>query len=235
MLSLYRQGDFTDLCRGPHVPSTGKIKGVQADEAGRRLLARQQQERNAATRVRHGFHEKEELEAYLHMLEEAEKRDHRKLGQQLDLFHMQDEAPGSVFWLLKGWRLFQSLINYMRQRQEQAGYVEVNTPDVMDRGLWETSGHWFNYRENMFTTQTEDERVRPQADELSGAVSMYAHGLHSYRDLPMRMAEFGKVHRLRAVRRAAWFVACAPLLPRMTRISSAPKRKWSRNAAMWWR
>jgi threonyl-tRNA synthetase len=139
---------------------------------------------------------KEEMEAYLHMLEEAEKRDHRKVGQQLDFFHFQEEAPGSVFWHPKGWRLFQSLINYMRERQEQAGYVEVNTPDVMDRGMWETSGHWQNYRQNMFTTQTEDERVfalKPM--NCPGAVSMYAQGITSYRDLPLRMAEFGKVHR----------------------------------------
>jgi threonyl-tRNA synthetase len=130
------------------------------------------------------------------MLEEAEKRDHRKLGQLLGLFHFQEEAPGAVFWHPKGWRLFQSLINYMRARQEEAGYVEVNTPDVMDRALWETSGHWQNYRQNMFTTQTEDERIfalKPM--NCPGAVSMYAQGLKSYRDLPLRMAEFGKVHR----------------------------------------
>ena len=139
---------------------------------------------------------KEELDAYLHMLEEAEKRDHRKLGQQLDLFHFQDEAPGAVFWHPKGWRLFQDLIGYMRARQEAAGYVEINTPDVMDRGLWETSGHWFNYRDHMFTTQTEDERIyalKPM--NCPGAVLMFAQGIKSYRDLPLRMAEFGKVHR----------------------------------------
>jgi threonyl-tRNA synthetase len=139
---------------------------------------------------------KEDLTAYLHMLEEAEKRDHRKLGQQLGLFHFQDCAPGSVYWHPKGWTLFQSLINYMRARQDAAGYVEVNTPDVMDRSLWEISGHWQNYRQNMFTTQTEDERVfalKPM--NCPGAVSMFAQGLKSYRDLPLRMAEFGKVHR----------------------------------------
>lgn len=140
--------------------------------------------------------EKEDLEAYLHMLEEAEKRDHRKLGQQLNLFHMQDEAPGAVFWHPKGWRLFNSLINYMRDRQEEAGYVEVNTPDMMDRSLWEISGHWFNYHHHMYTTTTEDERVyalKPM--NCPSAVSMFAQGLKSYRDLPLRMAEFGKVHR----------------------------------------
>ncbi len=130
------------------------------------------------------------------MLEEAEKRDHRKLGQQLDLFHMQEEAPGSVFWHPHGWRLFQDLINYMRGRQEAAGYVEVNTPDVMDRSLWETSGHWYNYRENMFTTQTEDERMfalKPM--NCPGGMLLFKQGIKSYRDLPLRMAEFGKVHR----------------------------------------
>jgi threonyl-tRNA synthetase len=130
------------------------------------------------------------------MLEEAEKRDHRKLGQQLDLFHFQEEAPGSVFWHPHGWRLFLDLIGYMRQRQEDAGYVEVNTPDVMDRSLWELSGHWFNYREHMFTTQTEDERVfalKPM--NCPGGVALFKQGIKSYRDLPLRMAEFGKVHR----------------------------------------
>ncbi len=195
-LSLYRQGDFTDLCRGPHVPSTGKIKVFKLMKLAGAYWRGNSKNEMLQRVYGTAFVKKEELEAHLHMLEEAEKRDHRKLGQQLDLYHMQDEAPGSVFWHPKGWRLFQTLIGYMRQRQEQAGYVEVNTPDVMDRGLWETSGHWFNYRENMFTTQTEDERVfalKPM--NCPGAVSMYAHGLHSYRDLPMRMAEFGKVHR----------------------------------------
>ena len=142
------------------------------------------------------WRDKKELNAHLHRLEEAEKRDHRKLGRKLDLFHFSDEAPGSVFWHPKGWALFLKLIDYMRKRQEEAGYIEVNTPDVMDRSLWETSGHWFNYRENMFSTQTEDERVfalKPM--NCPGSVSMFAQGLKSYRDLPLRMAEFGKVHR----------------------------------------
>lgn len=196
VLSLYRQGDFTDLCRGPHVPSTGKIKVIKLMKLAGAYWRGDSKNEMLQRVYGTAFAKKDELEAYLHMLEEAEKRDHRKLGQQLDLFHMQDEAPGSVFWHPKGWRLFQSLISYMRQRQENAGYVEVNTPDVMDRALWETSGHWFNYRDNMFTTQTEDERVfalKPM--NCPGAVAMYAHGLHSYRNLPMRMAEFGKVHR----------------------------------------
>jgi threonyl-tRNA synthetase len=195
-VSLYRQGDFIDLCRGPHVPSTGKLKVFKLTKlAGAYWRGRSDNE--MLQRV-YGtaWAKKDELDGYLHMLEEAEKRDHRKLGQQLDFFHFQEEAPGSVFWHPKGWRLFQTLINYMRARQEEAGYVEVNTPDVMDRALWETSGHWQNYRQNMFTTTTEDERVfalKPM--NCPGAVSMFAQGLKSYRDLPLRMAEFGKVHR----------------------------------------
>jgi threonyl-tRNA synthetase len=195
-ISLYREGDFIDLCRGPHVPSTGKLKHFKlmkvAGAYWRGDAKNEQLQRIYGT----AWAKKEELDAYLHMLEEAEKRDHRKLGQQLDLFHFQEEAPGSVFWHPKGWRLFQSLISYMRERQERAGYVEVNTPDVMDRSLWETSGHWQNYRHAMFTTQTEDERVfalKPM--NCPGSVSMFAQGLKSYRELPLRMAEFGKVHR----------------------------------------
>jgi threonyl-tRNA synthetase len=195
-VSLYREGDFVDLCRGPHAPSTGKLKAFKlmkvAGAYWRGNAKNEMLQRIYGT----AWAKKEDLEAYLTMLEEAEKRDHRKLGQQLDLFHFQEEAPGSVFWHPKGWFLFQKLIAYMRDCQESAGYVEVNTPDVMDRALWETSGHWFNYRENMFTTQTEDERVfalKPM--NCPGAVAMYAQGVKSYRDLPIRMAEFGKVHR----------------------------------------
>lgn len=195
-VSLYREGDFTDLCRGPHVPSTGKLKVFKlmkvAGAYWRGDSKNEQLQRIYGT----AWAKKEELESYLRMLEEAEKRDHRRLGQELDLFHMQEDAPGAVYWHPKGWTLFTQLISYMRARQEAAGYVEVNTPDVMDRALWERSGHWFNYREHMFTTQTEDERIfalKPM--NCPGAVSLFAHGLKSYRDLPLRMAEFGKVHR----------------------------------------
>ncbi|MDO9242209.1 MAG: threonine--tRNA ligase [Rhodocyclaceae bacterium] len=195
-VSLYREGDFVDLCRGPHVPSTGKLKHFKlmkvAGAYWRGDPKNEQLQRIYGT----AWAKKEELDAHLHMLEEAEKRDHRKLGQQLDLFHFQEEAPGSVFWHPHGWRLFLDLIGYMRQRQEDAGYVEVNTPDVMDRALWELSGHWFNYREHMFTTQTEDERVfalKPM--NCPGGVALFKQGIKSYRDLPLRMAEFGKVHR----------------------------------------
>lgn len=195
-VSLYREGNFIDLCRGPHVPSTGKLKVFKLMKVAGAYWRGNSKNEMLQRIYGTAWAKKDELEAYLHMLEEAEKRDHRKLGQRLDLFHFQEEAPGSVFWHPKGWFLFQKLIAYMRDCQEKAGYVEVNTPDVMDRSLWEISGHWFNYRENMFTTQTEDERIfalKPM--NCPGAVSMYAQGIKSYRDLPLRMAEFGKVHR----------------------------------------
>jgi threonyl-tRNA synthetase len=195
-VSLYTEGGFTDLCRGPHVPSTGKLKAFKLMKLAGAYWRGDSKNEMLQRIYGTAWAKKEELDSYLHMLEEAEKRDHRKLGQQLDLFHFQDEAPGAVFWHPKGWRLFQDLIGYMRGRQEAASYVEVNTPDVMDRSLWETSGHWFNYRDHMFTTQTEDERIyalKPM--NCPGAVLMFAQGIKSYRDLPLRMAEFGKVHR----------------------------------------
>ncbi|MFN3398331.1 MAG: threonine--tRNA ligase, partial [Sulfurimicrobium sp.] len=195
-LSLYTQGTFTDLCRGPHVPSTGKLKHFKLMNVAGAYWRGDENNKQLQRIYGTAWAKKEDQEAYLHRLEEAEKRDHRKLGQHLDLFHFQDNAPGAVFWHPKGWTLFQQLIGYMRGRQDEAGYVEVNTPDVMDRSLWELSGHWFNYREHMFTTQTEDERIfalKPM--NCPGAMSMFAQGIKSYRDLPLRMAEFGKVHR----------------------------------------
>jgi len=196
-VSVYRQGDWFDVCRGPHLPSTGKLPKAFKLMKLAGAYWRGNSDNEMLQRI-YGtaWRDKKELKAYLHRLEEAEKRDHRKLGRQLDLFHFSDEAPGSVFWHPKGWKLFLQLLDYMRKRQEAAGYVEVNTPDVMDRSLWETSGHWFNYRENMFSTQTEDARIfalKPM--NCPGSVSMFAQGLKSYRDLPLRMAEFGKVHR----------------------------------------
>jgi threonyl-tRNA synthetase len=195
-LSLYKQGGFTDLCRGPHVPSTGRIPAVKVMKVAGAYWRGDSKNEMLQRIYGTAWTNKKDLQAYLTMLEEAEKRDHRKLGRQLDLFHFHEEAPGSVFWHPKGWTIFQQLIGYMRKRQEAAGYVEINTPDVMDRSLWEKSGHWFNYRENMFTTQTEDERVfalKPM--NCPGGMLMFAQGLKSYRDLPLRMAEFGKVHR----------------------------------------
>ena len=196
-VSIYRQGDWFDVCRGPHLPSTGKLPIAFKLTSVAGAYWRGNSDNQMLTRI-YGtaWRSEKELKDHLYRIEQAEKRDHRKLGRQLDLFHLSDEAPGSVFWHPKGWRLFLQLLEYMRGRQEEAGYVEVNTPDVMDRGLWEKSGHWQNYREHMFSTETEDDRVyalKPM--NCPGSVSMFAQGLKSYRDLPLRMAEFGKVHR----------------------------------------
>ncbi|QQZ42090.1 threonine--tRNA ligase [Pseudomonas sp. SK3(2021)] len=196
VLSLYRQGDFEDLCRGPHVPFTGTLQAFKLTKVAGAYW--RGDAKNAPLQRIYGtcWATPKDLKDYLARLEEAGKRDHRKLGQQLDLFHFDDCAPGSVFWHAKGWTLFQQLIGYMRRRQDQAGYQEVNTPDVMDRSLWETSGHWQNYRDHMFSTTTEDQRVfalKPM--NCPGAVSIFSRGLKSYRDLPLRIAEFGKVHR----------------------------------------
>jgi threonyl-tRNA synthetase len=195
-MGLYYHQEYLDMCRGPHVPNTRFLENFKLTKVSGAYW--RGDSRNEMLQRIYGtaWTSKKELNAYLEQLEEAEKRDHRKLGRELDLFHMSEEAPGSVFWHAKGWILFRQLVEYMRGRQESADYVEVNTPDVMDRSLWETSGHWFNYRENMFSTQTEDERIfalKPM--NCPGSVSMFAQGLKSYRDLPLRMAEFGKVHR----------------------------------------
>ncbi len=195
-LSLYRQGDFIDLCRGPHIPSTGKLGAFKLTKLAGAYWRGDSNNEMLQRIYGTAWADKKDLKAYLQRLEEAEKRDHRRLGKQLELFRFQDDAPGAVFWHPRGWTLFRQLIDYMRQRQDEAGYVEVNTPDVMDRSLWETSGHWQNYHEHMFTTQTEDQRVfalKPM--NCPGSVSIYKQGLKSYRDLPVRMAEFGKVHR----------------------------------------
>ncbi len=195
-LGLYHHQEYVDMCRGPHVPNTRFLKAFKLTKlAGaywRGDAKNEQLQRIYGT----AWADKASLDAYLQRMEEAEKRDHRKLGRELDLFHFQDDAPGAVFWHPRGWTVFQQLIQYMRSRQEDAGYVEVNTPDVMDRSLWELSGHWANYRDHMFTTTTEDKRVfalKPM--NCPGGVSLFKHGLKSYRDLPIRMAEFGKVHR----------------------------------------
>ncbi len=196
-LKIYKQGDWLDLCRGPHMTSTGKIGSAfklmkVAGAYWRGDSNRPMLQRIYAT----AFAKQEELDAYLKMLEEAERRDHRRLAREMDLFHFQEEGPGTVFWHPKGWTLFQSLISYMRRRQQEAGYIEVNTPQVLDRALWETSGHWQTYRENMFVTTTEDERVfalKPM--NCPGHVQIFKNGLTSYRELPMKIAEFGIVHR----------------------------------------
>ncbi len=196
-IKLYAQGAWEDLCRGPHMASTGQVG--TAFKLTKVAGAYWRGDANNAQLSRiygTAFATQEALDAHLKQIEEAEKRDHRKLGQEMDLFHFQPDAPGSVFWHPAGWTLFQTLIGFVRRRQAEAGFVEVNTPDMMDKSLWETSGHWQNYRQNMFTTTTEDERefaMKPM--NCPGHVAIYKNGLRSYRELPVKIAEFGKVHR----------------------------------------
>ncbi len=194
-ISLYREGDFIDLCRGPHVPSTGKLKHFKLMKlAGAYWRG---DSRNEMLQRVYGtaWTSKDDLAAYLHRLEEAEKRDHRKLAKLLALFHMQEEAPGMVFWHPKGWVIWQQIEQYMRQKFVEYGYQEVRTPAVMDRSLWEKSGHWDNYRENMFTTASENRDYAVKPMNCPGHVQIFNSGLHSYRDLPLRLAEFGSCHR----------------------------------------
>ena len=196
-ISIYFHGEWHDLCRGPHLSSTGKIgkffkltkvsgaywRGDSNNEMLQRIYGT-------------SWANQKDLDAYLKRIEEAEKRDHRKLGKEMDLFHFREESPGSVFWHEKGWSLFQKLINYMRAKQDAAGYKEVNTPEVLDRLLWEKSGHWEKYGENMYTSETPDEKVfaiKPM--NCPGHIQVFNQGLKSYRDLPLRITEFGKVHR----------------------------------------
>ena len=197
-IRMYWHGHWQDLCRGPHLQHTGQ---VPADAFKLMKVAgaywRGDSNRPQLQRI-YGvaFQNRQQLKDYLNFLEEAEKRDHRRLGREMELFHFEEVAPGSVFWHPAGWRLFQTLIGYMRRRQEAAGYVEVNSPDIMDRALWETSGHWQNYRANMFLAQTQDDRdyaLKPM--NCPGHMLIYGQGIKSYRDLPLKIAEFGKVHR----------------------------------------
>src|SRR4051812_15330040 len=194
-IKLYSHGSFTDLCRGPHVPSTGKLKVFKlmkvAGAYWRGDSKNEQLQRIYGT----AWTRKEDQDAYLHMLEEAEKRDHRKLGKQLDLFHMQDESPGMVFWHPRGWTLWQQVEQYMRRRVNGAGYLEIKTPMIMDRSLWEASGHWQNYRENMFTTESEKRDFAIKPMNCPGHVQVFNSGLRSYRELPLRYGEFGQCHR----------------------------------------
>jgi threonyl-tRNA synthetase len=195
-ISLYGQGDWFDLCRGPHVPSTGKLKAFKLMKlAGAYWRG---DSRNEMLQRIYGtaWPDQKQLDEYLQRLEEAEKRDHRRIGRELDLFHLQEEAPGAVFWHPKGWQVFQTLIAYMRARQNAAGFQEVNAPELMDRSLWEASGHWDTFGENMYTTRTPDERVyaiKPM--NCPGHVQIFKQGIRSYHQLPVRFAEFGKVHR----------------------------------------
>src|SRR5688572_20296458 len=195
-ISLYGQGDWFDLCRGPHVPSTGKLKAFKLMKVAGAYW--RGDSRNEMLQRIYGtaWLNDKDLKEYLHRLEEAEKRDHRRIGKDLDLIHFQEEAPGAVFWHPKGWRIFQQLIAYMRKRQDEAGYGEVNAPEIMESSLWQKSGHLEKFGENMFLTKTPDERVfaiKPM--NCPGHIQIFNQGIRSYHDLPIRFAEFGKVHR----------------------------------------
>ena len=195
-LSIYRQGDWFDVCRGPHLPSTGKLPKAYKLMKLAGAYWRGDSKNPMLQRI-YGtaWAKKEDLEAHLHRLEEAEKRDHRKLAKQLDLLHMQEEAPGMVFWHPKGWIVWQQIEQYMRAKFVEYGYQEVRTPAVMDRSLWEKSGHWDNYRDNMFTTASENRDYAVKPMNCPGHVQIFNSGLHSYRELPLRLAEFGSCHR----------------------------------------
>jgi threonyl-tRNA synthetase len=196
-VKVYHQGDWFDLCRGPHMDTTGRIgKGFKLLKIAGAYWRGDSNNPMLQRIYGTAWASEDDLKAYLHQLEEAEKRDHRRLGREMDLFHFQEEAPGAVFWHAKGWALFQALIGYMRRRQNDWGYVEVNSPDMMERTLWEQSGHWEKFAENMYIAETPDDRVfccKPM--NCPGHVQIFKHGLKSYRDLPLRIAEFGKVHR----------------------------------------
>ncbi len=196
-ITLYRQGEFIDLCRGPHLPSTGKLgKAFKLTHVSGAYWRGDSDNEMLQRIYGTAWSNDKALRKYLHMLEEAEKRDHRRLGRVMDLFHFQEEAPGAVFWHANGWNVFQSLVNYTRQRNNEAGYQEVNTPEMVARSLWERSGHWDTFGENMFTSETVDGRtfaIKPM--NCPGHVQVYNQGIKSYRDLPLRIAEFGKCHR----------------------------------------
>ena len=194
-ISVYRQGEWMDLCRGPHVPSTGKLKAFKLMRVAGAYW-RGDSNNEMLTRV-YGtaWEDKKALKAYLHRLEEAEKRDHRKLARKLDLFHMQEEAPGMVFWHPNGWVIYQELEQYMRNKQRQAGYQEIKTPQLVDRSLWEKSGHWDKYADGMFTTHSENRDMAIKPMNCPCHVQVFNQGLKSYRDLPLRLAEFGSCHR----------------------------------------
>jgi len=196
-VSIYHHGKWSDLCRGPHLSSTGKIGKAFKLTKVSGAYWRGDSKNEMLQRI-YGtcWRNKKELEAYLSRLEEAEKRDHRKLGKEMDLFHFREESPGAVFWHHKGWTLFQTLVGYMRQKQKKAGYREINTPEILDKTLWEQSGHWEKFGENMFVSETPDEKtfaIKPM--NCPGGIQVFNQGLKSYRDLPLKLSEFGKVHR----------------------------------------
>ena len=196
-ISVYRQGEFLDLCRGPHLPSTGKLgKGFKLMKVSGAYWRGDSQNEMLQRIYGVCFATEKELKKHLVMLEEAAKRDHRVLGKQLGLFHFQEEAPGAVFWHHNGWQIYRLLLDYLRVRQKEAGYSEVNTPEILDKSFWEASGHWEKFHEGMFVTQTEENKtfcLKPMS--CPGAVQIFKQGITSYKDLPLRMAEFGKVHR----------------------------------------
>jgi threonyl-tRNA synthetase len=194
-VSLYSEGDFTDLCRGPHVPSTGKIKIFKLMKVAGAYWRGNSDNEMLQRIYGTAWANKEDLSSYLSRLEEAEKRDHRKLGKQLDLFHMEDNAPGMVFWHPKGWALWLEIESYMRKMFQDYDYHEIKTPAVLDKALWEKSGHWENYEENMFTTSSENREYAVKPMNCPGHVHIFNNNLHSYRDLPLRLAEFGSCHR----------------------------------------
>ena len=194
-VSLYEQGDFTDLCRGPHVPSTGKLKVFKLMKLAGAYWRGDSKNEMLQRIYGTAWNNKDELKEYLKRLEEAEKRDHRKLGKLLDLFHMQDTSPGMVFWHAKGWSIWLEIENYLRQKSLDYGYDEIKTPTVLDKELWKSSGHWDNYHENMFTTASENREYAVKPMNCPGHVQIFNNSLHSYRDLPLRLAEFGSCHR----------------------------------------
>src|SRR5881392_412995 len=194
-ISLYAQGDFIDLCRGPHVPSTGKLKVFKLMRVAGAYWRGDSKNEMLQRIYGTAWARKEDQDAYLKMLEEAEKRDHRRLGTQLDLFHQQEETPGLVFWHPKGWALWQQVEQYMRRVYRDNGYQEVRTPQILDRSLWERTGHWQNYRDNMFTTSSENRDYAIKPMNCPGHIQIFNHGLRSYRELPLRYGEFGNCHR----------------------------------------
>ena len=194
-VSLYTSGGFTDLCRGPHVPSNGKLKVFKLMRVAGAYWRGDSKNEMLQRIYGTAWAKKEDQDAYLKMLEEAEKRDHRRLGRQLDLFHFQDEAPGLIFWHTKGWTIWQQVEQYMRRVYQENGYNEVKAPQILDRSLWEKSGHWENYKENMFTTESENRIYAVKPMNCPGHVQIYRSSLHSYRELPLRYGEFGQCHR----------------------------------------
>jgi len=195
ILSLYKQGDFEDLCRGPHVPATGKLKAFKLTKLAGAYWRGDAKNEMLQRIYGTAWQDKKALKAYLHRIEEAEKRDHRKIGKALDLFHFQEIAPGMVFWHQKGWQIYQILQSYMRERLKEFDYQEIKTPQVVDRKLWEMSGHWDNFRDEMFITETENRHYAIKPMNCPCHVQIFNQGLKSYRDLPLRMAEFGNCHR----------------------------------------